>query len=156
MKYLIRSVKYFFYFAFWSTVIVVALVVTGMASGDINELFEGGYDALWKIAIFYALVAAVYPKLGFIRRSMYIDKDMAEIRGQVISFMEEKGYDFESEDGNCMTFRFRSMIGRITRMMEDRITICRVEGGYMMEGLRKDVMKTATGMEYRLRPQDEE
>ena len=156
MKYFIRSVKYFFYFSFWTTVIVVALVATGMASSDINELFEGGYDALWKIAIFFALVAAVYPKLGFIRRNLYIDKDPAEIREQVISFMGEKGYAFESEDGKSMTFRFRPLVGRITRMMEDRITITRVNGGYVMEGLRKDVMKTATGLEYRLRPQNEE
>ena len=108
-----------------------------------------------KIAIFYALVAAVYPKLGFIRRSMYIDKDMTEIRGQVISFMEEKGYDFESEDGNCMTFRFRSMAGRITRMMEDRITICRVDGGYVMEGLRKDVLRFASGLEYKFQDKED-
>ena len=66
MKYFIRAVKYFFYFAFLTTAIVLALVATGMASSDINELFEGGYNALWKMAIFFAIVGAVYPRLGFI------------------------------------------------------------------------------------------
>ena len=75
MKYFIRAVKYFFYFAFLTTAIVLVLVATGMASGDIHELFEGGYNALWKMAIFLAIVGAVYPKLGFISRKMYIQKD---------------------------------------------------------------------------------
>ena len=41
MKYFIRAVKYFFYFAFLTTAIVLALVATGMASSNIDELFEG-------------------------------------------------------------------------------------------------------------------
>ena len=61
MKYFIRSVKYFFYFSFLTTAIVLALVATGLASGDIDELFEGGYTAIWKIAVFFVLVASVYP-----------------------------------------------------------------------------------------------
>ena len=56
MKYFVRSVKYFIYFSLLCTLIVYALVLTGMASGDINEIFEGGYDAIWKIAVFFALV----------------------------------------------------------------------------------------------------
>ena len=67
MKYLIRSVKYFFYFAFLTTVIILALVLIGAVEGDINSIFEGGYSALWKIAVFFVLVAAVYPKVGFIK-----------------------------------------------------------------------------------------
>ena len=58
MKYLVRAVKYFFYFAFLSTVIILALVLIGAVEGDINSIFEGGYSALWKIALFYLAVAA--------------------------------------------------------------------------------------------------
>ena len=46
MKYLVRSVKYFFYFAFITTAIVLALVLVGAVEGDINSIFEGGYSAL--------------------------------------------------------------------------------------------------------------
>ena len=75
MKYFIRSVKYFFYFAFLTTAIVLVLVLIGAVEGDINSIFEGGYSALWKIAIFFALVAAGYPKVGFIRREIHVGKD---------------------------------------------------------------------------------
>ena len=156
MKYFIRAVKYFFYFAFLTTVIVLALVATGLASGDINELFEGGYNALWKMAIFFAVVGAVYPKLGFISRKMYVSKDKDQIRAEVVEYMSERMYGFESETDDSITFRYRGALGRLTRMYEDRIVLTRTEDGYTMEGLRKDVMRLATGLEYRLNPHAEE
>ena len=152
MKYFIRAVKYFFYFAFLTTVIVLVLVATGLASGDINELFEGGYNALWKMAIFFAIVGAVYPKLGFIARKMYVPKDKDQIRAEVVEYMSERMYGFESETPDSITFRYRGTVGRLTRMYEDRIVLTRTEDGYIMEGLRKDVMRLATGLEYRLNP----
>ena len=144
MKYFIRAVKYFFYFAFLTTAIVLVLVATGMASGDINELFVGGYNALWKMAIFFAIVGAVYPKLGFISRKMYIQKDKDEIRDAAVEYMSERSYGFESETPDSITFRYRGTLGRLTRMYEDRIILTRTEDGYIMEGLRKDVRKLAT------------
>ena len=156
MKYFIRAVKYFFYFAFLTTAIVLVLVATGMASGDINELFEGGYNALWKMAIFFAIVGAVYPKLGFISRKIYVQKSKDEIRDAAVEYMSERSYGFESETPDSMTFRYRGTIGRLTRMYEDRIILTRTEDGYIMEGLRKDVMKLATGLEYRLNPRIED
>ena len=155
MKYFIRAVKYFFYFAFLTTVIVLVLVATGLASGDINELFEGGYNALWKMAIFFAIVGAVYPKLGFIARKMYVPKDKDQIRAEVVEYMSERMYGFESETPDSITFRYRGTVGRLTRMYEDRIVLTHTEDGYIMEGLRKDVMRLATGLEYRLNPQNE-
>ena len=152
MKYFIRAVKYFFYFAFLTTVIVLVLVATGLASGDINELFEGGYNALWKMATFFAIVGAVYPKLGFISRKMYVSKDKDQIRAEVVEYMSERMYGFESETPDSITFRYRGALGRLTRMYEDRIVLTRTEDGYTMEGLRKDVMRLATGLEYRLNP----
>ena len=55
MKYLIRSVKYFFYFAALTTVIVLVLVFIGAVEGGIDNIFQDGYNSLWKIAIFFAI-----------------------------------------------------------------------------------------------------
>ena len=150
MKYLVRSVKYFFYFAFWTTVIVLALVATGLASGDINEIFEGGWNAIWKIAIFFAIVAAVYPKLGFITRDMEMDKELADIRDEVVKYMEARGYVLEGESADSMSFRYRRLAGRLTRMNEDRLIMTKSGSTWTMEGLRKDVMKVATGLSYHI------
>lgn len=150
MKYLVRSVKYFFYFAFWTTVIVLALVATGLASGDINEIFEGGWNAIWKIAIFFAIVAAVYPKLGFITRDMEMDRELADIRDEVVKYMEARGYVLEGESADSLSFRYRRLAGRLTRMNEDRLIMTKSGSSWTMEGLRKDVMKVATGLSYHI------
>ena len=63
MKYIVRSIKYFFYFALLTSAIVYALVLIGAVEGNIESIFRGGYDALWKMAAFFAAVAAVYPAL---------------------------------------------------------------------------------------------
>lgn len=156
MKYLIRAVKYFFYFAFLTTAIVLALVLIGAVEGDIDTIFNGGYSALWKIAIFFAVVAAVYPKVGFICREIAVDREWKEIRDEVLEYFKERRYDLESESEDTVTFRFRDTAGKLSKMYEDRLTLARTPHGYTLEGLRKDVMRLATGLEYRLNPQTEE
>lgn len=156
MKYFIRSVKYFFYFAFLTTAIVLVLVLIGAVEGDINSIFEGGYSALWKIAIFFALVAAGYPKVGFIRREIHVGKDWSEVRNDVISYMNDRRYVLESENGTTVTFRCKDIASRISKMYEDRLTLTCTPECFEMEGLRKDIMRLTAGLEHRLNPLNEE
>ena len=155
MKYLIRSVKYFFYFAFLTTAIILALVLIGAVDKNIDSIFEGGYNALWKMAIFFSVVAAAYPSLAFIRRDIPVKGDFQSRKDEIISFMKERQYDLESENAQTVTFRYRSAAGKLTRMYEDRITLTVEEDGFTMEGLRKDVFRLAASLEYRLNPQQE-
>ena len=150
MKYLIRSIKYFIYFSLMCTVIVSVLVLIGAVEGNIESIFEEGYTSIGKIAIFFALVAAVYPKVGFISRGISSDKEWSEIRADVIEYMKERQWDLESEGDGFASFRVRGTMTRLSKMNEDRITLTRSAGGYQMEGLRKDVMRLATGLEHRL------
>lgn len=155
MKYIIRAVKYFFYFAILTTVIILALVLIGAVEGDINEIFKGGYASLWKIAIFFAVVAAVYPKFGFVRRSLDTTADWDTVRTAAEVYFDKKPFKKESETSDMVTFRRRDLIGRMSKMGEDRISISRTADGYEMEGLRKDVLLYATGLEYTLPPHNE-
>lgn len=152
MKYLIRSVKYFFYFAFLTTAIILALVLIGAVEGDINSIFEGGYSALWKIAVFFVLVAAVYPKVGFIKREIPVNREWDEIRDEVIEYMRDRRYVPETEESGVITFRFKDVAGKLSKMYEDRLTLTRTPEGYELEGLRKDVLRLSTGLEHRLNP----
>ena len=153
MKYLIRSIKYFFYFAFLTTIIICALVATGLADGDIDTMFRGGSSAIWKMAGFFAVIAAIYPKVGFITRSISTDRSWNETRNEVIGFMKERQYDLESEENGIVTFRQRGTVNRLRRMYEDRVTITVKADGLEMEGLRKDVFRLSANLEYRLNPQ---
>ena len=150
MKYTIRAIKYFFYFAILTTAIITALVLIGAVENDINAIFEGGTESLWKIAVFFAAVAAVYPKVGFMTRKVEVNRDWQEIREEALNFFSERRYELESESADKITFRLKGIQGKLSKMYEDRVTVTRVFDGYEFEGLRKDVLRLATGFETRL------
>ena len=147
MKYTIRAIKYFFRFAFLATAIILALVFIGIVEADINAIFEHGYDDLWKIAVFFGVVAAVYPNLAFINRQVAVDGERHTVKEDIKRFMLERHYDLESEDAEGMTFRIHGLAGKLSKMYEDRITIRWNSDGFTMEGLRKDILRLATGLE---------
>ena len=155
MKYLIRAVKYFFYFAILTSAIIYALVLIGAVEGNIEAIFEGGYDALWKIAVFFAAVAAVYPNLAFIRREIPAKGQLSEFQENIIEFMKERRYELESSSDTTLCFRIKGTTGKIAKMYEDRITITSSYAGIQMEGLRKDVLRLATGLESALNQSSE-
>lgn len=155
MKHFIRSVKYFFYFAFLTTAIILILVAIGAVEGEISTIFEGGYSALWKIAIFFALVAAVYPRFGFVCRKLDTTGSWDDVRNAAAAYFSERPFRIETETADTVTFRRRDLIARISKMGEDRITIRKTDDGCVMEGLRKDVITFAAGLEYRLPPHNE-
>ena len=63
--------------------------------------------------------------------------------------MKERRYELEEENGNMLSFRIKGIAGKLSKMYEDRITITRTLDGYYMEGLRKDVLRLASGLEYK-------
>ena len=150
MRYLIRSVKYFFYFAFLTTALVYILVFIGAVEGNIESIFEGGYTALWKMALFFAAVAAIYPSLAFIKRDIPVKGDFSSIQQDIIEFMKERRYELESQTGNTLSFRIKGIAGKLSKMYEDRIIVSPVLGGIQMEGLRKDVIRLATSLSTKL------
>ena len=154
MKYLIRSIKYFFYFAILTSLILLVLVYLGMADANIENNFEGGSNAFWKMGLFFAAVAAVYPKLAFINRRLYIDPS-ADITPVVTDYLREHRYVLENQTEDTMTFRLKGFGPRLIKMYEDRITIVRTAEGYYMEGLRKDVLRFASGLEYKFQEKED-
>ncbi len=154
MKYLIRSIKYFFYFAFITSLVLAALIFLEMADSNIANNFEGGYNAFWKMGLFFAAVAAIYPKLAFINRKLYIEPS-TDIQDGAIQFFQDRRYVLESQSADTMTFRIKGSGARLIKMCEDRITITRTIDGYYMEGLRKDVLRFASGLEYKFQVKED-
>ena len=122
-------------------------MLIGAVEVNIDSIFQDGTKSIWKILAFFAAVSAVYPKVGFIKRHLDISKDWQDIRPEVVEYMSERGYGLESESDGAATFRLKGLYTRVPKMFEDRITITWTAEGYMMEGLRKDVIRFATGLE---------
>ncbi|MGM9747370.1 MAG: hypothetical protein ACI3ZN_01090 [Candidatus Cryptobacteroides sp.] len=155
MRYVIRAVKYFFYICIICALMLGILIAIGAAEADINTLFVGGYSSLWKIALLFLAVSAVYPKLGFIKRDASAAGSWDEIKGDVRKIIEERNFVFEKEEGESMTFRFKGFAGKLSRMFEDRITVTPSFGGVTVEGPRKDVIRICSSVEYVLFKEEE-
>lgn len=154
MKYLIRVVKYFIYIVVILALILWILSLLKVVEGDIGKMFRNGYDSLWQLGLAFLAVAAIYPKFGYTRRGVVIPGAYSEIRPGIVEYMENRGYRLESEENENLSFRLVSPIGRLTRTWEDRITMTRDLPGFYLEGRTKDVVRIASGLEYKFREND--
>ncbi len=155
MKYLIRAIKYFIYFSVICALIIAVLILTGMAEGNIDTIFRNGAADIWKIAGLFLLISAIYPKVGFIVRNCKVEGGLDAREAEITAFMEEHAYRKEKAETGKVTYRRRSPFTRLTRMYEDRITLVEEDGEVYVEGLRKDVVRIAMGLEYRFAPKQE-
>ena len=155
MKYAIRAVKYFLYI----TVIfaVVIWVLACIASGTVVTTLSGvtatlvnGWKSVGLILGVFAAVSCFYPMIGYIRRPLAILGSLEENRAAIDSFMGERGYVFEKQTDESLCYRIVGSMSRLSRSWEDRVTITQGAAGLCMEGLRKDVVRLAMGLETRL------
>ncbi len=151
MKYIVRALKYFVYISLIVTIIMLILVALKLVSPDVNVMFREGWGSILKIAVMFLAVSAIYPKFGYTKRGVRITGSYSEIRDGVVAFMEERGYELETEEGENMTFRLRNKFNRAARTWEDRITLTRELAGFYMEGISKDVARLASGLEFKFR-----
>ena len=156
MKYFIRAVKYFIYICVLVTIVLTVLVLIHAVSPDINVMFKEGWGSVAKIAIVFAAISAIYPIFGYRKVLAGVLGELDGLRGDVVSYMEERGYRLESESGEVMTFRSRSPLNRFFRVWEDRITVTKTLGGFDIEGLSRDVTHIASALEYKFRNSESE
>ena len=147
MKYIVRAVKYFIYICVLVTIILSVLVLAHFVSSDINVMFKEGWKSVAKIALVFAGIAAIYPLFGYRKLLAGVLGELGGLRDGVVKCMEERGYRLESEDGETMKFRSRSVLNRIFRVWEDRITITKTLGGFEV---------VVPALEYRFRNPDSE
>lgn len=155
MKYIIRSVKYFFYYILILCVVMAVLVLTGLVEADPSMMFRNGFKSVGQILLLFAVVAAIYPKVGFCKRKAMVEGEFEDLKEGIKIIMEDRGYRVEKEEGSTMTFRLRSKANAIARMLEDRVTVCAVPDGLEVEGITKDVIRIISNLEYRLRRSEE-
>ena len=84
LKYIVRAVKYFFYFTILLIIIMTVLVLAHVLDGNISTMFRNGYDSLWQIALMFAAISSVYPIFGFVKKEALIPGEYAEVRDGVV------------------------------------------------------------------------
>lgn len=157
MKYLIRSIKYLFYFLIIFMIIVGLLFLWQQAKNpDItfSGLFKEG--ALPKLIVFFILVAAIYPVLGFVKRKFYLNGDYSKYANIIEDTLKDAGYQIARKDDEKVIFRHRKGVTRLTRMYEDAITFDLAQDPIVVDGFRKDVDRILRSISYRISRAEEE
>lgn len=150
MKYAVRAVKYFFYYWILLALIVGILMALKLVDTDIENVFEHGYNSLWQIAILFAVMGALYPKLGFGKMVLAADGTLAERKSEIISYMNSRFYVLEKQEDGVLVFHRTNPVQRATRMFEDSVTVSQTLEGIELEGLRKDIVILKNGLETKL------
>ena len=147
MKYLVRAVKYFFYLLLVLALIIFALVAFKVVDSDPSQIFVHGYDSYWQIAAIMAVLAALYPRMGYGTRSVILPGETSEILPLVRKVMGAKGYVQSSEQGEDMVWVKASPVLRALRLFEDCISFTRTATGYDIEGPVKDIVRIVSALE---------
>lgn len=156
MKYLVRVVKYFIYLVVILALFIALLMYFNMVGTSLDEIFKNGAKSLWQVAGIVAVFAAIYPLMGFTRRSAMIPGDYPALKQGIVDVMHDRGYVLESENADVpgeekLSFRKRSPLLRLTRMFEDRITMVKDFGGFSLEGPSKDLARLIGALEFKFR-----
>ena len=157
MRYLIRALKYLVYFAviFFLIVGIVFLFSSQKAAGlSFADLFKEG--SLPKIALFFVAVSALYPKLSFYRKELYLNGDFTKYAEMVDDVMQKLDYVREKKEDGCVTYIKKNAYARLTRMYEDRVTFETAGNPIHVEGYRKDLLRILSMINYRLRQESRE
>lgn len=147
MKYIVRSIKYFFYLLIILALVITALVLFKVVEGDLSTLFVNGYDSFWQIGLVALFFALVYPKVGFATRKARMLGEPAQTAPIVKEVLRDRGYELETAEGDDMTFRKRSGFDRMLKMWEDRVTFEKTPTGYDVEGLTKEIVRLISAVE---------
>ncbi len=148
MKYLVRSLKYFLYLLIILALVIAALIVTGLVEADFETMFKNGYDSYWQIALVAAVLAALYPRMGYSTRTAHLYGEPADVKARLDHVMDLHGYRLSKdlgEEGLC--YVRRSGLSRALKMWEDTLT-CRITApGVEIEGPTKDLVRIVSGLE---------
>ena len=156
MKYLVRAIKYFIWFTAILALTMFIMSVLGLVEATPEAMFREGTKSIWQIALLFLAVSLVYPMVGFRKEDAVIPGDYSEIWDKVVDYMEAKGYRLESEEGETMKFRLRSKVSAFFKMFEDRVTFVKEPGGFTVEGLRKEIVRIISGLEYKFKNDSED
>ena len=147
MRYLVRSIKYFFYLMIVLSLIIAVLVFAGFVEADIETMFTHGYVSLWQIALMMAVFALIYPRFGFSKRCAHVYGEQAEQKARLFEIMQRMGYAVEKDEEGCASFIKKGFLSRLLKMYEDRISCSFGVNGIEIEGLTRDVVRLVSHLE---------
>ena len=119
VRYIIRAVKYFCWFAILFTLIISVLAFTKFVPTEngVEGLFIHGWKSILEICGVFLVFSALYPKFGYQKRQVSIPGEWSEVSAEVKGYFADRGdYRLESETPEKLCFRASRAGLRIARM----------------------------------------
>ena len=156
ITYLRRALKYFIQITIIFAVIIGILMLTNMASKDINTAFRHGWQSVQMILGAFAVMSLIYPLFGYGKRQIHAEGDPADHWKTIEETMDLRGYvpAGEAPEGG-RKFQLKSTVNRVARLWEDTITINPVLGGFQAEGLNRDLVRVVMALDRKLNSYDD-
>ena len=156
LKHLRRALKYFIQITLLFGVIIGILMLSGMASTDIDTAFRSGWKSVQLILAAFALMSLIYPFFGYGKRTVHATGDPATHWKTIDEALDNRGYVFagETPEGG-RKFHLKSGVSRVARLWEDTITINPVLGGFQAEGLTRDLVRVVMALDRKLNSYDD-
>lgn len=156
ITYLRRALKYFIQITFIFVVIMAVLMLSNMASKDINTAFRHGWQSVELILAAFAVMSLLYPLFGYGKRQIRAAGDPADHWKTIEETMDFRGYApaGETPEGG-RKFKLKNGMNRLARLWEDTITINPVLGGFQAEGLNRDLVRVVMALDRKLNSYDD-
>ena len=78
ITHLRRALKYFIQITFIFAVAIGILMLSGMASKDIDTAFRNGWQSVWLILAAFAVMSLIYPFFGYGKRQIRANGDPSD------------------------------------------------------------------------------
>jgi hypothetical protein len=138
--YLIRSLKYLLQSVLLLAALFALMYYTGSGNFSSPQDIVGSSRGYMLLALVVAL-AATYPAFGYVNRPMR--GDIEADREKIVRAFHMGGYTLVHYHDGKLVFRTSSTFKRLINLGQDAVTVTRGEGGIVMSGLRKEVVKAA-------------
>lgn len=147
MRYVIRSVKYLAAFC----VLYLAVTWLSLRTSGLDVTVWDSVAATMHtrrgmlLAAAVVLLAAVYPRLGFVTRR--VEADMEQDRERIVTAFLQSGFTLAGERDGEMVFRGGNVLRRLTLLFEDEVRVGQYGQWVEIAGIRRAVARVAYRLE---------
>lgn len=147
MNYFLRSLKYFVSLCVLCAALMALMLATGTSALSLDDTLYVMFHTTRYLTLLgaIAVLAAFYPRFGFIRRR--VEGDMARHRQQIVNAFHSAGFSLESEADGRMTFRAEGFAHRLMLLFEDRIEVSQEGPCILLDGIRRGVARVGYRLE---------
>lgn len=141
MKYLLRSVKYFFALCVLCTALMAMMLATGTSALNFDQTIDALLHTDRYVPLFTAIVvlAALYPKFGFTVRR--VEGDIEENRQQIVNAFASAGFTLRKEEDGALLFRADNLLHKAMLLGEDEIKVTQYGQWIEIDGIRRGVAR---------------